>query len=162
MATARRAYTAEYSYNSIPQQQPERVRRTRQRPQPEIQPQSKPQKRQEGRSAQTVMTPAVLKALIVVTVALGVMLIGIVVVNAQAAKLQYSINQIRDENRTIQTEMDVLTMDIDGSTGIQRLETFATEELQMRYPQENESIVITGGTTHEDSLAAAIMAKAYS
>ena len=33
MATARRAYTAEYSYRYAPEAQPERVRRTRERPQ---------------------------------------------------------------------------------------------------------------------------------
>ena len=32
MATARRAYTAEYQYGFTPEVQPERVRRTRQRP----------------------------------------------------------------------------------------------------------------------------------
>ena len=107
------------------------------------------------------MTAPVLRALIIGTVALGILLIGIVVVNAQTADLQYSINQMRNENRAIQSEIDMLNMQISSNTGIEKLETFATDQIGMRYPQEGESILIYSGVSHDDSLADMIKAKAY-
>ena len=109
MATARKAYTSEfYAYNYAPERQPERVRRTRQRPEVNTESREKKNKREQA------YTAAVLRSLIVAVVAVGILFIGIVVVNAQAAKLQYSINQLRSENSTIQTEIDMLTIKLDG------------------------------------------------
>ena len=155
MATANRAYTSEYTFNRAPERQPERVRRTRQRPQ------QAPQRQKKEARQTAVMTAPVLRALIIGTVALGILLIGIVVVNAQTADLQYSINQMRNENRTIQSEIDMLNMQISSNTGIEKLETFATDQIGMRYPQEGESILIYSGVSHDDSLADMIKAKAY-
>lgn len=113
MATARKAYTSEfYAYNYAPERQPERVRRTRQRPEVNTESREKKNKREQA------YTAAVLRSLIVAVVAVGILFIGIVVVNAQAAKLQYSINQLRSENSTIQTEIDMLTIKLDGSKTI--------------------------------------------
>ncbi len=119
--------------------------------------------RDETRPARqaAIMTAPVLRALIIATIALGILLIGIVVVNAQAANLQYSINQMRNDNRTVQSEIDMLNMQISGSMGIEKLETFATDEIGMRYPQEGESILVYSGQNHDDSLAAIIKEKAY-
>ena len=155
MATANRAYTSEYTFNRAPERQPERVRRTRQRPQ------QAPQRQKKKARQTAVMTAPVLRALIIGTVALGILLIGIVVVNAQTADLQYSINQMRNENRTIQSEIDMLNMQISSNTGIEKLETFATDQIGMRDPQEGESILIYSGVSHDDSLADMIKAKAY-
>ena len=155
MATANRAYTSEYTFNRAPERQPERVRRTRQRPQ------QAPQRQKKKARQTAVMTAPVLRALIIGTVALGILLIGIVVVNAQTADLQYSINQMRNENRTIQSEIDMLNMQISSNTGIEKLETFATDQIGMRYPQGGESILIYSGVSHDDSLADMIKAKAY-
>ena len=93
MATARRAYTAEYSYRYAPEAQPERVRRTRERPQA-------PQTGGKRQTTQT-LSPASLRAMISAVVIIGAILIGIVLVNAQAAKLQYSINQLKNENSSL-------------------------------------------------------------
>lgn len=139
MATANRAYTSEYTFNRAPERQPERVRRTRQRPQ------QAPQRQKKKARQTAVMTAPVLRALIIGTVALGILLIGIVVVNAQTADLQYSINQMRNENRTIQSEIDMLNMQISSNTGIEKLETFATDQIGMRYPRKGKAYSSTAG-----------------
>lgn len=160
MATARKAYTSEiYAYNYAParqpERQPERVRRTRQRP--EINTDS----RQKKAGREQAYTAAVLRSLIVAVIAVGILFIGIVVVNAHAAKLQYSINQLRSENSTIQTEIDMLTIKLDGSNTINQLETYATDELGMYYPQGNECIHLSSLDPVEGSLADLIKQKAY-
>ena len=156
MATANRAYTSEYTFNRAPERQPERVR---EETSSEASAGASAAKKKARQTA--VMTAPVLRALIIGTVALGILLIGIVVVNAQTADLQYSINQMRNENRTIQSEIDMLNMQISSNTGIEKLETFATDQIGMRYPQEGESILIYSGVSHDDSLADMIKAKAY-
>ena len=156
MATARKAYTSEfYAYNYAPERQPERVRRTRQRP--EVNTESREQKNKREQA----YTAAVLRSLIVAVVAVGILFIGIVVVNAQAAKLQYSINQLRSENSTIQTEIDMLTIKLDGSKTINQLESYATEELGMYYPQGSECIHLSAIEPTDGSLADVIKQKAY-
>ena len=114
METARKAYTAEYyGYNYAPETQHERIRRTRQRP--EI---DRTQKKQQQEKAYKA---AVLRSLIVAVIAVGVLFIGMIVVNAHAAKLQYSINQLRSENGILQTEIDMLTIKLDSSKTINQL-----------------------------------------
>ena len=148
MATARRAYTAEYSYRYAPEAQPERVRRTRERPQA-------PQTGGKRQTTQT-LSPASLRAMIS-----AVVIIGAVLVNAQAAKLQYSINQLKNENSIMETEINMMNVKIESSTGISQLEKYAVNELGMHYPQGNECIHLSSVKAPEESLAALIREKAY-
>lgn len=152
MATARNAYTSEYQYGFQPEVRPERVRRTRQRP--EIN--KEPQKQQE-----VFLTPANLRILIVAVLLVGALLIGMVVVNAQAAKLQYSINQLRNQNNLIQNEINMLDVKIERETGIENLEAYATGTLGMFYPQGSQCIHIAAMGEAEGSLAELIKQKAY-
>lgn len=155
MATVRRAYTSEYLYNTAPEVQPERVRRTRKRPEVN----TDRNRRQAAQSG--TLSPENLRILIFAVVAIGIMLIGIVVVNAQAAKLQYSINQLRSENGTLQTEISMMEIKAESSTGINQLETYAIEELGMHYPQGSECIYLSTVSAPEESLADIIRQKAY-
>ena len=144
MATARRAYTAEYQYGFTPEVQPERVRRTRQRP--EVNGQQ--EQRQET-------------ILIIAVVLIGAMFICMVVVNAQAAKFQYSINQLRSQNTLLENEIGSLNIKIERETGIQNLEKYATEKLNMFYPQGEQCVHVSTLSTSESSLAELIKQKAY-
>lgn len=152
MATARRAYTSEYSFNFVPEVQPERVRRTRQRPEVNTKEQPK-----QGQG----LTPAALRTLIVAVVAIGIMLMGIVVVNAQAAKLQYSINQLRNQNSIMETEITMLSLELDTARGISQLETYASDKLKMHYPQGSECVHLSAVESPGKSLANTIRQKAY-
>ena len=154
METARKTYTAEdYNYNYAPEIQRERIKRTRKRPETD-----KNLKKQQQEKAYKA---AVLRSLIVAVIAVGVLLIGMIVVNAHAAKLQYSINQLRSENGILKTEIDMLTIKLDSSNTINQLETYATDELGMYYPQGSECIHLSTIEPSEESLTELIRQKAY-
>ena len=92
MATARRAYTSEYSFNFTPEVRPERVRRTRQRPE-------RPVEKQVRRAPESgTLSQDTLRALIAGVLAIGVILIAMVIVNAHTASLQYDVNQLESHN----------------------------------------------------------------
>ena len=90
--TARKRFTSEYAYNYIPEEQPQRVRRTRQRP-VDV-PQTEPKKKQGS----DVLSRETLRLLVLATIAIGIILIGAVIINAHTSKLQYSINQLEKQN----------------------------------------------------------------
>ena len=94
-------------------------------------------------------------------VAVGILFIGIVVVNARPQNS--SIPSISSEARTstIQTEIDMLTIKLDGSKTINQLESYATEELGMYYPQGSECIHLSAIEPTDGSLADIIKQKAY-
>ena len=152
MATARRAYTSEYQYGFAPEVRPERVRRTRQRPEVN----NKPKQEQE-----VILTPANLRILIMAVVLIGALFIGMVVVNAQAAKYQYNINQLRNQNNILENDINVLNMKIERETGIGNLEQYATEDLGMIYPKGDQCIHVSSLESGEGSLADLIKQKAY-
>ncbi len=134
MASVRRAYTDEYAFNYIPQEQPERVRRTRQRPQAQPQQPTKKQIQTGTLSADT------LRALIAATIVVGLLLIGNVIINAYTAELQYDINQIERQNGILQTEINLLEVKIGSNTSVQELEAYAMSDLNMHYPEGNECV----------------------
>lgn len=154
MATARRAYTSEYTFNFAPEVQPERVRRTRQRPEKQVeQPKRAPQ---SGTLSQDT-----LRALIVGVLAMGVILIAMVIVNAHTASLQYDVNQLESQNEILQSEVDMLEVKIGSNTSINQLEEYAAANLAMHYPEGNECIHLATVELPKGNLADIIREKAY-
>lgn len=154
MATARRAYTSEYTFNFAPEVQPERVRRTRQRPERQVeQPKRAPQ---SGTLSQDT-----LRALIVGVLAMGVILIAMVIVNAHTASLQYDVNQLESQNAILQSEVDMLEVKIGSNTSINQLEEYAAANLAMHYPEGNECIHLATVELPKGNLADIIREKAY-
>ena len=154
MATARRAYTSEYRFDFAPEYQPERVRRTRERPTTE-------EKQKTVKKQEVLMTPANLRIMITAVVMIGLLLVAMVVVNAQAAKYQYAINQLRSENNVLENEVRLLNVEIEKSTGIEKLEKYATKNLKMVYPQGSQCIYISEVEDSGAGLADIIREKAY-
>ena len=155
MATAIRAYTSEYTYNFAPEVQPERVKRTRQRPERKEQQQVRRNPQGGTLSADT------LRVLIMAVLAIGIILIGVVIVNAHTASLQYQVNQLESQNAVLQTEIDMLEVKIGSNTSINQLEEYATAKLAMHYPEGNECIHLATVELPEGSLADIIKQKAY-
>ena len=155
MATARRAFTSEYAFNFTPEVQPERVKRTRQRPERREEQQVKRTPQSGSLSADT------LRALIVGVLAIGMILIGMVIINAHTANLQYSVNQLESQNAILQTEIDMLEVKIGSNTSINQLEEYATANLAMHYPEGNECIHLSAVELPEEKLADIIRQKAY-
>lgn len=155
MATARRAYTSEYSFNFTPEVRPERVRRTRQRPE-------RPVEKQVRRAPESgTLSQDTLRALIAGVLAIGVILIAMVIVNAHTASLQYDVNQLESQNAILQSEVDMLEVKIGSNTSINQLEEYAATNLAMHYPEGNECIHLSSVDLPEGNLADIIRQKAY-
>ena len=150
-------YTGAAAYQSVSPQreaeEAERIRRTRPRPkaQPEV---------QRGSGGQGLSLQE-LAQLIAIAVMVGVLLIGLLVINAYAASLQCSINDLTKANMTLEDEIDALNMKIDTSTSIEQIESYAMDELNMRYPASNQCIYIGEDAVLMDHFAASIRQKAY-
>jgi cell division protein FtsL len=158
MATNSKAYKTEYSYKFEPEIQPERIKRTRQRPEKK---RKAAEPKHEKHSQGGTLSSRSLRVLVTTSFAIGILLIGIVLINAQAAKFQYSINQLRNENKILESEISMLALKIDTSAGISQLEAFATEELGMHYPQGSECIYLSNVSESDGSLSELIRQKAY-
>ena len=155
MATARRAYTSEYSFNFTPEVRPERVRRTRQRPE-------RPVEKQVRRAPESgTLSQDTLRVLIAGVLAIGVILIAMVIVNAHTASLQYDVNQLESHNAILQSEVDMLEVKIGSNTSINQLEEYAATNLAMHYPEGNECIHLSSVDLPEGNLADIIRQKAY-
>ena len=95
-------------------------------------------------------------------VIIGALLIGMIVVNAQSAKLQYDINQLRSQNDLLENEIGTLNVMLERETSIAALEKYATEKLDMFYPEGSQCVHVSTLDEAEGSLAALIKEKAYS
>lgn len=155
MATARRTFTSEYAFNFAPEVQPERVKRTRQRPERQEQKQVRTSQQTGTLSADT------LRALIVGVLAIGIILVFMVIINAHTASLQYDVNQLESQNAILQSEVDMLEVKIGSNTSINQLEEYAVTNLAMHYPDGNECIHLSAIELNEGELANAIRQKAY-
>lgn len=154
MSQARRAYTSEYAYSFAPETQEERVKRTRQRP-------VKPVEEQKKTSQGELFSTDALRTLIAGVVAIGVILVGLVIVNAHTASLQYTVNQLESQNAILQSEVDMLEVKIGSHTSINQLEEYATANLAMHYPDSTECIHLANVDLPGESLANTIKQKAY-
>lgn len=142
-----RAYS-EHSYQEAPERQ--KIKRTRNRPQP-----------QQGEVAVQGFSGQELRQLLAAVVCIGILLIGILVLNAYAASIQVTINALTKENATLENEIDTLNMKIDSNTSIAQIETYAMEELNMAYPKSDQCIYIEDGAKLRADFAQTLKEKAY-
>jgi len=171
MARAQRAWTESYeapsyfaAYGSSPaysqagagQQQPDekqRVRRTRQRPQPNTETRT--------RTKGQVLTVSELRQMIGVAIFVALLLIGTLVLNAYAASIQCSINELTRDNLELEDEIDALHMKIDSSTSIEQIESYAMKELNMRYPKSEQCIYVEEDAVLMENFSQVLRQKAY-
>ena len=150
-------YTGAAAYQSAyPQKdsdEAKRVRRTR--PRPTVQPEAETEYAGQGLSLQE------LRQLIAIAVIVGILLIGLLVVNAYAASLQCSINDLTRANMALEDEIDALNMKIYTGTSIEQIESYAMDELNMKYPVSSQCIYIDEDAVLMDNFAASIRQRAY-
>ena len=167
MAVSERTYTRSYEYQPLytgaaafqpayPDRESEesrKVKRTRERPKPAAE--TAVQHSGQGLTIQE------LRHLIVIAAMVGVLLIGMLVVNAYAVSIQCSINELTKANMALEDEIDTLNMKIDSSTSIEQIETYAMKELKMVYPKSSQCIYIAEDAVLMDNFASVIRQKAY-
>lgn len=167
MAVNERTHTGSYEYTPLykgatafqpayperERKQPDRVRRTRERPKTET--------ADTAASAGQSITIQELHQLIGMAVLVGILLIGLLVINAYAASIQCSINDLTKANMQIEDEIDTLNMKIDSRTSIEQIESYAMDELNMNYPKSSQCIYIDEGAVLMDNFASVLRQKAY-
>ena len=99
--------------------------------------------------------------LIMLIVFLGTLCIGIIVSTAYAAKLQYDINTILNENNILQGEIDNLNVAIKKESNIAIIEEKATSELGMIYPQGSQIVRLGEKKVEVSDFARTLKEQAY-
>ena len=92
---------------------------------------------------------------------LGTLCIGIIVSTAYAAKLQYDINTILNENNILQGEIDNLNVAIKKESNIAIIEEKATSELGMIYPQGSQIVRLGEKKVEVSDFAMTLKEQAY-
>ena len=170
MAVNERTYTRSYEYQPLytgaaafqpayperESEQPNKVRRTRERPKPDA-AEPAPSTARNGQA----ITLQELRQLIGMAVVIGILLIGMLVINAYAASIQCSINELTKSNLTIEDEIDTLNMKIGSGTSIEQIESYAMKELNMNYPKNSQCIYIAENAELMDNFSAVLRQKAY-
>lgn len=169
MAAAERAYTAEYSYVSPSSYAEDYARKIYEK---NASPRHREYERQQEqgvirevpqtevkRAAQ--MSPAALARTIVLLLVVGVLLIGIVWMSARATAIQYSINEIKAKSSMVEDEIAMLGIKIESANGIESVEDYATSNLKMRYPRNNQCIYLSDKQDVKVNLVEEIKSRAY-
>lgn len=99
--------------------------------------------------------------LMVLTVIVGLILVGMIIVSAYGANIKYDINNLSRENAVIQGEIENLNVDIKSAVNIGNIEDRATKELGMVYPQVNQFRYLGSETDTTHNLASIIKERAY-
>ncbi len=174
MAQAERAYTREYSYvgpssyatdfiNTLPQrglplrEEPRRkvsVRREK--------PSVIGHETERKTATATTAGHRAARRTVAITVLIGILLVGVVFLNAKATEIKYSINKMNKENLVLENEITMLNIEIEGSNSIEAVEEYAIGTLNMRYPRSNQCIYLSGNVSETKGLAKSIRQRAYS
>lgn len=125
------------------------------REEPTIKQVKKPQ------SSGPVVSGAVLAKSVVLMVIAAALLIGIVLMGAITTDIKYSINKINKENVALENDIALINVKLEGASGIETIEAYATKQLHMKYPGSDECIYIDAGATVDIDLVKTIKEKAY-
>ena len=131
----------------------ERIRRTRERPQPNTE--------KKTGSVGQLLTMGELRQIIGVAVFAALLLISTLVLNAYAASIQCSINDLTRDNLELEDEIDALNMKIYTATSIEQIESHAMKELNMRYPQSSQCIYVEEDAVLMENFSQVLRQKAY-
>ena len=94
-------------------------------------------------------------------VLVGMICILLVVLSAYSAELKMTNNQLDQNNRILQDEIDTLDVKIKAANSLEHIETVATSKLGMVYANENECIYLSKTAAPKRNLASIIKENAY-
>lgn len=170
MASAERAYTTDYSYVSPSSYAEDYARKVYERnASPRYKEYERKQQEQDAlrevtqieRDKKAQLSQAALVRTIILLMIIGALLIGIVWMSARATEIQYSINQIKAKSSLVEDEIAMLGIKIESSNGIESVEDYATSNLKMRYPRNNQCIYLSDKQDVKINLVEEIKSRAY-
>lgn len=90
------------------------------------------------------MTAKDKKKVILLLIVAGMVCIGIIIAGAYAASINYTNNQLRNDNAALQGEVESLQIEMQSANNIATIESKATKELGMVYPEGSQLVVLSG------------------
>lgn len=99
--------------------------------------------------------------LMALTILMGLIFVGMIIVSAYGANIKYDINNLAKENAVIQGEIENLNVEIKSAVNIGAIEERAIGELGMVYPQVDQFRYLGNGPDTSHNLASVIKENAY-
>lgn len=99
--------------------------------------------------------------LMVLTIIMGLVFVGLIIVAAYGANIKYDINNLAKENAIIQGEIENLNVAIKCAVNIGTIEDRAINELGMVYPTVNQYRYLGAESDTAYNLASVIKERAY-
>ena len=128
------------------------------KPQPEPRPRVR---RKATRSRITVPLGNGRKLAFSTVLAAGLAMIMLIIITAYSANIRYDVNSMIKENSVLMGEIENLQVKLYSANNIDYIESKATGELQMIYPEEKNRVYISGDDIPEQGFADIIKEKAY-
>lgn len=90
----------------------------------------------------------------------GIICVGMIVASAYGAAVNYSNNQLRDENIALQGEVESLQIEIQSANNIASIEKKALAQ-GMIYPEGSQFVVVSSQEKPEDGFASLLKKQAF-
>jgi len=100
-------------------------------------------------------------SLMILTVIMGLVFVGLIIVAAYGANIKYDINNLAKENAVIQGEIENLNVAIKCAVNIGAIEDRAINELGMVYPTVDQYRYLGAESDTAYNLASVIKERAY-
>lgn len=128
------------------------------KPQPEHRTHSRRRKR-----TRKVMLPvgAGRKVAFSMVLTVGIAMIMLIIITAYSANIRYDINSMIKENSALMGEIENLQVKVYTANNVDYIESKATSELGMIYPESDDKVYISSDDIPEDGFADMIKEKAY-
>lgn len=99
------------------------------------------------------------RMLLLIVVA-GIVCLGMIIASAYGASVNYSNNQLRDENIAIRGEVESLEIQIQSANNIASIEKKALAQ-GMIYPEDSQFVVVSSQKKPEDGFASLLKKQAF-
>lgn len=102
----------------------------------------RPERKTRPARKRMVMAPRNKARLLMVTIVVGLLFIGVVIMSAFAANIKYDTNVIAEKNEALQGEIENLTVEIHSANNIEAIESKALKDLGMVEPNSRQCVYL--------------------
>ena len=129
----------------------------------DMKPETERQPRKRERTIKKISMPAgdAKKLAFVTVIAVAVAFITVIILTAYSASIRYDINSMIRKNNTLMGEIENLQVQVYSANNVDYIETKATGDMKMVYPESGDRIYIASGETQQQGFADIIREKAY-
>ncbi len=99
--------------------------------------------------------------LLILTVVVGLLCVGLIIITAFAAAIKYDTNQMIKENNALEAEIENINVKIYSTNNIEAIEKKATEQQKMVYPKSKQIVYLTEDEMPEKGFADILRKQAY-